>query len=170
MLGWWVETSHFIAAAPLQRMADADSKYCLQALELHPVTNFILGWWVGASHFIVAAPGNLSSSPRYCKLAHWKARVGIGWRWTIKGMQRDGRCWQQVLLGSLGTQSHHQFHVGLMGWDQPFYSGCTFAKDGRCRQQVLLASPRTPSGHQFHIGLMGWGQPFYSGCAWKSFK
>ena len=43
MLGWWVETSHFIAAAPLQRMADANSKYCLEALELHPVTSFMLG-------------------------------------------------------------------------------------------------------------------------------
>ena len=37
-------------------MADADSKYCLEALELNPITNFMLGSWVAASHFIAAAP------------------------------------------------------------------------------------------------------------------
>ena len=37
-------------------MAGADSKYCLEAWELNPITNFMLGSWVEASHFIVAAP------------------------------------------------------------------------------------------------------------------
>ena len=30
-----------------------------------------------------------------------------------------------ALLGRPGTQSNHQFHGGLMGSGDPFYSGCT---------------------------------------------
>ena len=55
------------------------------------IVNFMVGWKVEASHFIVVALGNHTSSPHYSKMAHWKARVGIGRHWEQnEGMQRDG--------------------------------------------------------------------------------
>jgi hypothetical protein len=69
---------------------------------------------------------SLTSNPRYSQIFHWKAKVGIGWHWKQnESMQRDGKCWQHVLLGRLDTELNHQFHVGLMGCSQLFCSGCT---------------------------------------------
>ena len=48
-------------------------------------------------------------------------------------------CWQHVLLGRLGTQSSHQFHIGWMGWGQPFYSGCTLGNLTSSRHYSNLA-------------------------------
>ena len=128
IVGWKVEASRFIVAAlgnhtsshtlfqngPLkgqgwhqgmQRMADAGS-----------ITNFIVGWKVEARHFIVAALGNHTSSPRCSKIAHWEARACIWRHWKKNpGIQKDGRCWL-----------NHQFHGGLKGSGQPFYSGSTW--------------------------------------------
>ena len=69
---------------------DAGSMYCLEGLELNPVTNFILGGWVEASHFIVAA--------------HWEILHGadINPTWPI---ERQGLAF--VGVGSMEAKSRN---------------------------------------------------------------
>ena len=85
---------------------DAGSMYCLEGLELNPVTNFILGGCVEASHFIVAAPWEILQVadiiPTWPIERQGLAFDGVGsWRQN-QGMQKDCR--------------GQPFYIYRMGW------------------------------------------------------
>ena len=104
MVGWKVEASHFIVAALgnhtsspyCSKMAHWKARACIwRHWKQNQGTQkdgrcwlkSPISWWVDRLRptflyvFVVAALGNHTSSPRYSKIAHWKARVGTGRHW-----------------------------------------------------------------------------------------
>ena len=73
--------------------------------------------------------GNLTSSPRYSKIVHWKARVGIVRHWKQnEGMQRDGRC-MWMLAACTAWKAWNSIQSSISYW-----------VDG-LRPAILLAAP-----------------------------
>ena len=63
----------------------------------------------------MAAPGNLSSSPRYCKLPIERPGLALADAGRLKERKAMAAADSKYCLEALELESNHQFHVGLMG-------------------------------------------------------
>ena len=138
-----LQVAHTIPNWPIERLGStlkeckemvdsclgAGSMYCLEGCQFNPITDFMVGGWVESSHLIVAALREILQLNTLFQTGSLKGQ-GLalgGMALEAKGrnaMVDACRCWQHASLGKLEAQPDHQYHGGLMGWGQPFDSGC----------------------------------------------